>query len=100
MKKKIYISGPMSGLPEFNMPAFHGMAEFLKKMGWIVLNPAVFPEGLEYHEYMQLDLVMVGISDAVMMLGGWENSPGAKAEFALAQSLKKEILYQRAPLRD
>jgi len=38
--KRIYISGPMTGLPEHNFPAFHAAAERLRKAGWEVNNPA------------------------------------------------------------
>jgi uncharacterized protein DUF4406 len=37
---KIYISGRMSGLPEFNFPAFHKAAADWRAAGWEVVNPA------------------------------------------------------------
>ena len=37
---RVYIAGPMSGLPEFNYPAFHAAAEKLRGMGFHVENPA------------------------------------------------------------
>ena len=33
---RIYIAGPMSGLPEFNHPAFHAAAAQLRGAGYIV----------------------------------------------------------------
>ena len=39
--KRIYISGPMTGMPEHNFPAFHAAADRLRKAGWSVVNPAV-----------------------------------------------------------
>lgn len=47
MTKKIYIAGPMTGLPEFNRPNFHLMATRLEKEGYSVLNPAVFTRWLD-----------------------------------------------------
>ena len=53
---KIYIAGPMSGLPNFNRDAFNLEAERLHALGHIALNPAILPDGLEQHEYMAIKL--------------------------------------------
>ena len=37
---RIYIAGPMSGLPDLNYPAFHAMAERLRAKGLHVESPA------------------------------------------------------------
>lgn len=37
---KVYISGPMTGLPEFNYPAFFAAAEALEARGYETINPA------------------------------------------------------------
>ena len=37
---RVYISGPMSGLPELNFPAFHAAAASLRAKGLDVVNPA------------------------------------------------------------
>jgi len=39
-QKSIYIAGPMSGIPEFNFPAFYDAAESWHRIGWKVFNPA------------------------------------------------------------
>lgn len=41
--KRIYIAGPMSGLPEFNYPAFNRAAAVLRAQGHHVENPAENP---------------------------------------------------------
>ena len=38
--KRIYVAGPMSGLPAFNFPAFHEAAADLRACGFDVVNPA------------------------------------------------------------
>lgn len=37
---RIYIAGPMTGLPDFNFPAFNDMAAILRGLGYHVENPA------------------------------------------------------------
>jgi hypothetical protein len=44
--KKIYLSGPMTGLPDLNFPAFHAEAARLRALGYDVINPAELPEGI------------------------------------------------------
>ncbi|AOT26266.1 DUF4406 domain-containing protein [Vibrio anguillarum] len=93
-QKKIYIAGPMTGLPEFNKPEFF-KAEFkLKCESYTVLNPAILPDGLQHHEYMEICLPMVRVSNAVYMLKGWEKSKGAVMEHEYAKDLGLEITYQ------
>ncbi|MBF4433218.1 DUF4406 domain-containing protein [Vibrio anguillarum] len=93
-KKKIYIAGPMTGLPEFNKPEFF-KAEFkLSCDNYTVLNPAILPDGLQHHEYMEICLPMVRVSSAVYMLKGWEKSKGAVMEHEYAKDLRLEITYQ------
>lgn len=44
---KIYIAGPMTGIPDYNRPAFNEYAAKLVEQGHTVLNPATLPDGLE-----------------------------------------------------
>lgn len=91
---KIYIAGPMSGLIEFNRPAFMFTAEKLTGRGHTALNPAILPDGLLQAEYMDICLAMLRCAHAIYLLDGWEKSAGARAEKALAEKLRLEIIYQ------
>lgn len=91
---KIYIAGPMSGLVEFNRPAFMFTAAKLTGRGNTVLNPAILPDGLSQAEYMDICLAMLRCAEVIYLLKGWEESPGARAEKALAEKLEMQIIYQ------
>jgi len=92
--QKIYIAGPMGGLPDLNFPAFHQAAEKLRRWGHFVFNPAEHDQG-SYRANLQIDLSWIcGEAQAIFMLAGWEKSPGARAEHALAVALGLDIWYE------
>ncbi|MBN3043321.1 DUF4406 domain-containing protein [Pectobacterium brasiliense] len=41
---KVYISGPMTGIADFNRPAFNEEADRITTSGNIALNPASLPD--------------------------------------------------------
>ncbi|WEA31661.1 MULTISPECIES: DUF4406 domain-containing protein [Aeromonas] len=97
---KIYIAGPISGLPNFNRDAFNAEAHRLLGLGHVALNPAILPDGLEQHQYMAICIEMVKMADQLVMLPGWERSAGARAEHALAIKLGKAIILPVPHLAD
>ena len=90
---KVYISGPMTGLPLYNKPAFYAAEALLLSQGYEVLNPVrnELPEGSTWTDYMREDIAMMLRSDAVCTLSGWDKSRGAKLEVRIAQALGMEI---------
>ena len=40
VRKRVYIAGPMRGIPELNFPEFYRIEKLWKDMGWDVVNPA------------------------------------------------------------
>lgn len=92
--RKIYISGPMTGIKDYNNPAFMSASYDWQDAGFIVLNPVTLPEGLEQREYMDICLAMLRAADAIYLLKGYKNSKGAMAELAYAEKLELEIIEQ------
>ncbi len=92
---KIYIAGPMTGLPHFNRPAFNQAALNLSFDKHVPLNPAILPDGLTEADYMAVGITMLQRADAIYLLTGWQFSAGARAEHALALKLGLEIIEQR-----
>ena len=86
---KIYIAGPMTGLPEFNYPLFNAVAKRLRELGYEVLNPAENPEPAcgTWAGYMRMALVQLVQCDLIVLLPGWTESRGATLERAIAQAL-------------
>ena len=89
---RIYIAGPMTGIEEFNRPAFFSAAQLLAERGHIALNPATLPNGLTQPQYMDICLAMLRCAEVIFMLDGWEQSTGARAEHALAEKLGLRII--------
>ncbi|HFJ1864160.1 TPA: DUF4406 domain-containing protein [Salmonella enterica subsp. enterica serovar Muenchen] len=87
----IYIAGPMTGKPNFNRKKFTETATLLWAEGHAVLNPALLPDGLTYGQYIRIGKVMLECADTIYLLEGWQDSPGATAEHALAKRLGLEI---------
>lgn len=92
--KRIYIAGPMTGLPEFNYPAFKAAAERLRALGYDVENPAENPEPHcgSWLGYMRMAIRQLSQCDGVAMLPGWETSRGARIEHQLAKQLGLMVL--------
>ena len=99
MAKTAYLSGPMSGIKDFNYPAFHANAAFLRNSGWDVLSPAELDADLGinadmvmteeiYLDIIKHDYAALIKSDAIAFMPGWEKSRGAKLESDFANVLK------------
>jgi hypothetical protein len=101
----------MSGYPEFNFPAFFAAQAKLEADGWKVYNPAakesenevqkdesfatgdnttLVKHGWDYRTAFMWDCDKVINGDGIYMLPGWEFSPGASAEHAVAKFIKKQ----------
>lgn len=93
-RKRVYISGPMTGLPDLNFPAFFAEAERQQALGHVVVNPAELnPPGTSWKDCMRRDIEELAGCDAIVMLDGWHLSPGAHLEMHIAHRLEMEIIF-------
>lgn len=79
MKPKIYIAGKITGNPNYKSVFAKSQIEFEKK-GFIVLNPALLPEGMSPADYMRICFAMIDAADVVAFLPGYNSSSGAQLE--------------------
>lgn len=95
---KIYIAGPMTGLPELNFPLFHATADKLRAAGHEAINPAeINPDpNAEWTDCMFRDLEELNVCEGIVMLPGWEKSPGAQIERLWAGRTGKHIFCATA----
>ncbi|MGZ0151849.1 DUF4406 domain-containing protein [Kribbella sp. WER1] len=88
----VYLSGPMTGLPEFNFPVFDAAAYALRQIGFLVVSPHELDAGMDLDNFdlqaaLERDVQAVADTDAVVLLPGWEDSPGAAVEVIYAEAL-------------
>jgi hypothetical protein len=93
--KRVYLSGPMAGLPDLNFPAFHAYAATLRSAGFDVVNPAdLNPEpGKSWEECLRVDLRELCGCEAIALMPGWERSKGANLELHVAHRLGLEVMH-------
>ena len=94
-KQKVYISGPISSRLDTYKAEFNAAAELVERAGFIPLNPATLPLGLESADYMRITLAMLDSADTVLLLDGWTQSSGAQLEEGLADYIGKTTMDLR-----
>lgn len=87
-RPKIYIAGKITGDPNYK-EKFASIQKDLESEGYVVLNPAVLPQGLSAADYMRICFAMIDTADAVAFIDGFEDSPGAMLELEYCQYTKK-----------
>jgi hypothetical protein len=113
---RVYIAGPMRGVPRFNFPAFDAAKKKLVAQGFEVISPADMDRDIGFDpadlppDYDWHDIDSIGFSlpdaihrdveavkkcNAIYMLCGWERSRGACAEKALAEWMGLTVLYEQ-----
>lgn len=91
MSEKVYISGPVSGLPLGEVrETFAARERALVHAGYKVVNPLerslqALGEDKTWEEYMAFDVLLLLKCDLINFLQGWEDSRGARLEAAIAR---------------
>lgn len=95
--KRIYISGPMTGLMDSNFPAFNAEAERLRGLGHEVVNPAELnPDpATGWHACMRADIKALLDCDTLALLDGWQRSAGAHLEMHVAHRVGIDIVVAK-----
>jgi hypothetical protein len=88
----LYISGPMTGLPNYNRAAFDRAEDTLVARGHNVWSPARLPPGHDWEWYMTQCLAALPTCDGVALLPGWRYSRGANIEVAAAHNMGMPVL--------
>lgn len=91
---RVYLSGPMTGLPELNFPQFHHYANWLRERGYEVVNPAELnpDKTMSWEQCMKTDIKALCDCDAIYLLPGWQNSKGAHLELHIAHRLGLKVM--------
>lgn len=90
---RIYVAGPMTGIPDFNYPAFRKAALELSALGHEVENPADNDDGAQesWADYMRLAIPQMLSCEGVALLDGWLGSKGAALEVHIAEALGMDV---------
>lgn len=97
-KMRIYISGPISGLPYDQVRArFERDKRDLAAADFEPVSPLDngLPPDAPWEEHMKRDLELLAECDAIYLMNGWERSKGCRMEFNAAISANKRITYER-----
>ena len=92
---KMYLSGPMTGFPNYNHELFNRVAYEFRQVGFSVCSPAEFFDGdvtKERKEYMREAVKYMLEADTIVLLPGWQESKGARLEAAIATELDLTIV--------
>lgn len=116
--KPFYLAGPMSGIPQFNFPAFYAATEALRAAGYSIVSPAELDDqedkGLAmksatgaagdhptktWGDFLARDVKIVSDQvQGIIFLPNWHLSKGAKLEAFVALLCKHKfgVYYENA----
>lgn len=94
-RTRVYIAGPMTGIAEYNFPAFFAAEKVLAEVGYQPVNPArkdmeidgfdgSEPTTQPFEHYMNRDIPLVLTCDGIAVLPDWWKSRGGRSEVSVA----------------
>ena len=112
MLPRAYLAGPMSGISQFNFPAFLRAAEYLRSAGCDIVSPAeiddpedrdfimastdgkAMPNGKTWGDFLARDVKIIADQvQAIIFLPRWERSRGARLE-ATVGLLSQHVFFE------
>ena len=113
MSNKWYLAGPMTGIPQFNIPAFDEAADTLRSQGIEIVSPAErdtyetrkaalesktgqhdenFGTCETYGDMLARDMKIIADEvGGIVFLPGWHESRGARTEAYLALAFNRKF---------
>lgn len=93
---RIYISGPMTGDPDYRKK-FNAAEEKLIMQGHDAVNPArvndIIRTDMTWDEWMSIDMGLLRVCEGIYMLPNWQSSRGANRELGFAMGAGMKIMY-------
>lgn len=117
---RLYLAGPMTGYPSFNIPMFDEAAGVLRRIGYDVVSPAELDDpairaislaspdgaiatlnshGQTWGDFLSRDVKLLsddGI-EAIVVLPGWQKSRGARLETFVGSRMCGMPVYKYDP---
>jgi hypothetical protein len=90
----VYLSGPMSNLPNLNRDAFHQWEHIIKIQHATVLSPAHADQKKIYSQLIRDGLNMVIHANVTIMLLNWRDSHGANVEWTITTLIGNRVYYE------
>jgi len=99
-KIRVYIAGPITGIPSYNRAAFAEAECALRNLGYDVFNPTA--PGMKYPDYnpedprpvhLRRDLIELSKADVLFLLPGWAGT-FAQIEKDIAIELGLPVFYR------
>ena len=102
---KVYVSGKMRGVHNYNRGQFDRWTRQLKELGFDAVNPMEIgdsiatPEEIDaspelVEKVLEADIAALRKCDAIFMLRGWETSEGARHELKVALDMNIPIMQE------